>query len=112
MRTPSEIKKAHFGLAQFFNEFDAHPSRNPQVLWTITHAEIEHVRALRTATAPLMNEELAGIMADYCIDVLKVETDRAQVVASYMRDMESTDGHSHGRMMRYLADRLFGKVKL
>jgi len=68
-------------------------------------------RVLLSATAPLTNEELAGIMADYCVDVLKVETDRAQIVASYMRDMESTDGHSHSRMMRYLADRLFGKVK-
>jgi len=51
MRTPGEIKKAHSGLAQFFNEFDAHPSRNPQVPWTITHAEIEHVRVLSRPTS-------------------------------------------------------------
>ncbi len=111
MKPPGEIKKAHAGLAQFFNEFDAHPSRNPQVPWTITHAEIERVRVLRAATAPLTNEELAGMMADYCVNVLKVETDRAQIVASYICDMESSDSHSYGRMVRYLADRLFGKVK-
>ncbi len=69
------------------------------------------IHVLLSATAPLTNEELVGIMADYCVDVLKVETDRAQIVASYMRDMESSDGHSYGRMARYLADRLFGKVR-
>lgn len=70
----------------------------------------EYAKELLAATAPLTNEDLAEIMADYCVDVLKVETDRAQIVASYMRDMESADGHSYGRMARYLADRLFGHV--
>lgn len=76
----------------------------------ISRDEKVAILVLLAATAPLTNEDLAEIMADYCVGVLKVETDRAQIVASYMRDMESSEGHSYGRMVRYLADRLFGQV--
>ena len=90
-------------------DINGHVIRSPEteVEFATLKARIVELEARVRPT----NEDLAGVMADYCVDVLKVETDRAQIVASYMRDMESSDGHSYGRMVRYLADRLFGKVK-
>lgn len=71
----------------------------------------ECYKTLLAATEPPTNDKLAGLMADYCVDEIKIDTDRASVAESYKRDMDSSNEHSYGRMARYLANRLFGGVK-
>jgi thiamine biosynthesis lipoprotein ApbE len=69
------------------------------------------VNTLRAATEPQTDEDLAGICADYAVDVVGSRIERTDAANSYLRDIKSGDAFSHGAFVKYVSRRLFGPVK-